>query len=94
MANKTSKALSKKKEMQEKIDKMNKEIKELEIKSQQEIGKFLLKEWEIGDDVDSEILFDIIRSYKEDVQKRLNGSEYEEAKGNYEESETQQTHSS
>ena len=94
MTNKTSKALSKKKEMQEKIDKMHKEIKELEIKSQQEIGKFLLKEWEIGDDIDSEILFDIIRSYKEDVQKQLNGSEYEEAKGNYEESETQQTHSS
>lgn len=94
MSIKTSKALSKKKEMQEKIEKMNKEIKELEIKSQQEIGKFLLKEWEIGDDVDSEILFDIIRSYKDDVQKRLNGSEYEEAKGNYEESETQQTHSS
>ena len=94
MSLKTSKALSKKKEMQEKIEKMNKEIKELEIKSQQEIGKFLLKEWEIGDDVDSEILFDIISSYKADVQKRLNGSEYEEAKGNYEESETQQTHSS
>ena len=94
MSLKTSKALSKKKEMQEKIEKMNKEIKELEIKSQQEIGKFLLKEWEIGDDVDSEILFDIISSYKADVQKRLNGSEYEEAKGNYEESETQQIHSS
>lgn len=93
MSLKTSKALSKKKEMQEKIEKMNKEIKELEIKSQQEIGKFLLKEWEIGDDVDSEILFDIIRSYKEDVQKRLNGSEYEEVKGNSVGSETQQTHS-
>lgn len=94
MATKTSKALSKKKEMQEKIDKMNKEIKELEIKSQQEVGKFLLKEWEIDDDVDSEILFDIIRSYSEDVKQRLNGSEYEEAKGNYGESETPQTHSS
>lgn len=94
MATKTSKALSKKKEMQEKIEKMNREIKELEIQSQQEIGKFLLKEWEIGDDVDSEILFDIIRSYKEDVKNRLNGSEYDEAKGNSEEYETQQTHSS
>lgn len=93
MSLKTSKALSKKKEMQEKIEKMNKEIKELEIKSQQEIGKFLLKEWEIGDDVDSEILFNIIRSYKEDVQKRLDGSEYQEAKGSSEGSETQQTHS-
>lgn len=93
MAVKTSKALQKKKEMQEKIDKMNKEIRELEIQSQQEIGKFLLKEWGIDDDVDSEILFDIIRGYSEDVKNRLKGNEYEEAKGNLEESETQPTHS-
>lgn len=91
MTVKTSKALQKKKEMQEKIDKMNKEIKSLEIKSQQEIGKFILKEWEIDDNVDSHILFKIIRSYSEDVKRRLSGNEFEEEKGKQEESETHQT---
>lgn len=91
MTAKTSKALQKKKEMQEKIDKMNKEIKSLEIKSQQEIGKFILKEWEIGDDIDSEILFDIIRGYSEDVKRRLSGNEFDEEKGKQEEFETRQT---
>ncbi|MGE6370584.1 hypothetical protein ACQKDB_15770 [Planococcus kocurii] len=91
MTVKTSKALQKKKEMQEKIDKMNKEIKSLEIKSQQEIGKFILKEWEIDDNVDSDILFKIIRSYSEDVKRRLSGNEFEEEKGKQEESETHQT---
>lgn len=91
MTVKTSKALQKKKEMQEKINKMNKEIKELETKSQQEIGKFLLKEWDIQDDVDTEILFDIIRSYSDQVKARLSGNEFEEEKGKLEESETHQT---
>ncbi len=91
MTIKTSKTLQKKKEMQEKIDKMNKKIKTLEIRSQQEIGKFILKEWEIGDDIDSEILFDIIRSYSEDVKRRLSGNEFDEEKGKQEESDTHQT---
>ncbi|MDJ0333283.1 hypothetical protein [Planococcus sp. S3-L1] len=91
MTAKTSKALQKKKEIQEKIEKMNKEIKSLEIKSQQEIGKFILKEWEIDDDVDSDILFEIIRSYSEDVKRRLSGNEFVEEKGKQEESDTHQT---
>ncbi|MBE3102831.1 MAG: hypothetical protein IMZ40_01165 [Bacilli bacterium] len=89
MTSKISKTFERKVKMQEKIEKMEKEIKELELKAQQEIGKFVLSEWEISEELDSEILFDIIRGYKEDVRRKLNSTEYDEKKGKLEEKEIQ-----
>ncbi|TCP24459.1 hypothetical protein EV207_12519 [Scopulibacillus darangshiensis] len=70
MANKVSKAMERKAKMQERIEKMEKEMKELEVKAQQDIGAFVLKTWDIQDD--SEKVFEVITSLKDQANKLLN----------------------
>lgn len=68
-------ALVRKMKMQEKIKEMEQQIKELEEKAQLEIGKSILKEWEIKDDYDVKSVFDVIRTLKEDAISLLKDKE-------------------
>lgn len=67
--------LEKKSEMQDRIKKMQKEMKGLEEKAQIELGKYLIKEWEIKDSNDSEQVLEVIKTLKEDAKELLNNSD-------------------
>lgn len=75
MANQAKNAMERKSKKQSQIDKLQKEIKELEEKSQMELGKYLMKEWEIEGDEDSEKVFDVIDSLKEQATNMLKQKE-------------------
>lgn len=60
-------ALNRKQKKKEQLEQLEKEIKELEEKAQIELGKFLMKEWEIEGDEDSEKVFDVIKTLKNDA---------------------------
>ena len=72
MPKNVSRALEKKLKMQERIDKMEKEMKELESKAYEEVGKYLFKTWEINGEVDSTIIFEAIALLKDDAMVHLN----------------------
>lgn len=72
MSKKVQNALTKKAKMQERLDKMQKDIKELEETAQIELGKYLIKEWDIKDDNDSEQVLEVIKALKEDAKGLLN----------------------
>ena len=78
--------------MQERMDKLEQELKELELQSQQEIGKFLLKSWEIDNEDDSEKLFEVIEEMKSQALNLLKQKE-SQGMGKSEEEETQTTNS-
>lgn len=72
MSKKVQSALTRKAKMQERLEKMERDIKELEEKAQIELGKFIIKEWEIKDDKDSEQVLEVIKTLKEDAKELLN----------------------
>jgi hypothetical protein len=82
-------ALNRKLKMQEKMKEMEEQIKQLEEKAQIEIGKHVLKTWEVNDDHDSKAVFDVIRLLKDDAIKLLNEDESELGKSDVQ--ETQKT---
>lgn len=75
MSKKAQNVLSKKVKMQERLDKLEKEIKELEEQAQIELGKYLIKEWEIKDDKDSEQVLEVIKVLKDQAKELLNNSD-------------------
>lgn len=75
MSKKVSRALERKTKMQERIEKMEREMKELESKAFEEVGKFLFKEWEINSEVDSSIIFEAITLLKGDAIAHFNSDE-------------------
>ncbi|WP_432356101.1 hypothetical protein [Sporosarcina sp. A2] len=91
MSKKVQRVVDRKNKMEEKILKMQEEMKELERKAYEEVGRLIFKEWEIGADVDSEVVIDIISSLKEEAQKLLLSDEVHLGKSELEESETQLT---
>lgn len=68
-------AIKRKNKKQEKLLELEREIKELEEKAQIELGKYLMKTWDIEDDHDSEKVFDVIDSLKEDAKSLLKDEE-------------------
>lgn len=86
MANKVSKTMQKKQKMQERIEKMEEEVKELERKASEEIGKHVLKTWNVQDDSDK--VFDVIESLKKDADNLLEQDDL----GKSESDETQETY--
>lgn len=68
-------ALSRKIKMQERIKEMESQVKELEERAQLEIGKTILKEWDIKDDYDVKLVFDVIRTLKADAIELLKDKE-------------------
>lgn len=86
MANKVSKTIQKKQKMQERIEKMEEEVKELERKASEEIGKHVLKTWNVQDDSDK--VFDVIESLKKDADNLLEQDDL----GKSESDETQETY--
>ncbi|WP_186673504.1 hypothetical protein [Sporosarcina sp. BP05] len=91
MSNKVQRIVDRKNKMEEKILKMQEEMKELERQAYEEVGRLVFKEWEIGADVDSEIVIDIISSLKEEAQKLLMNDNVHSGKNELEESKTQLT---
>lgn len=83
--------VDRKNKMEEKLLKMQEEMKDLERQAYEEVGRLVFKEWEIGADVDSEIVIDIISSLKDDAQKLLMSDEVQVGKNELEESETRLT---
>lgn len=81
-------ALNRKIKMQEKMKEMEEQIKELEEKAQIEIGKHVLKTWEINDDHDSKSVFDVITKLKNEAIELLNEDESELGKSGVQETQT------
>ncbi len=75
MSTQAKNALKRKVKMQEKMKEMEDKIKELEEKAQIELGKYIIKEWDIQDDYDSEMIFDVITALKEDAKGLLQEKE-------------------
>lgn len=87
MSKKASKTIEKKQKMEEKIKEMEEEIKELEKKAEQEIGKYVLKTWDIKDD--TEKVFEAIDELKHQANEIINP---DDSLGKYEQDETLKTH--
>jgi len=60
-------ALNRKQKKKEQLEQLEKEIKELEEKAQIELGKFLMKEWEIEGNEGSEKVFYVIKKLKDNA---------------------------
>ncbi|MFG6121132.1 hypothetical protein [Thalassobacillus sp. B23F22_16] len=75
MSTQARNAIKRKNKKQEKLLELEREIKELEEKAQIELGKYLMKTWDIEDDHDSEKVFDVIDSLKEDAKSLLKDEE-------------------
>ena len=88
MSKKVQRVVERKNKMEEKILKMQEEMKELERKAFEEVGRLVFKEWEIGPDVDSEIVIQIISELKDEAQSLLMNEETQMGKNEYEGSET------
>lgn len=80
MSKQAKSVMSRKIKKQEKLEELEKEIKELEEKAQIELGKHLMNEWDIKDDADSEMVFEVISSLKEDAKKLLDDKERDTGK--------------
>ena len=91
MSKKVQRVVDRKNKMEEKILKMQEEMKELERQAYEEVGRLVFKEWEIGADIDSEIVIEIITSLKEEARSLLMNDEVQLGKNELEESETQLT---
>lgn len=75
MSTQAKNVIKRKNKKQEKLIELEQEIKELEEKAQIELGKYLMKTWDIQDEHDSEKVFDIIQTLKNDAKKLLNEKE-------------------
>lgn len=91
MSKKVQRVVDRKNKMEEKILKMQEEMKELERQAYEEVGRLVFKEWEIGADVDSEVVIDIISSLKEEARNLLMSENVQLGKNELEESGTQLT---
>lgn len=91
MSTKVQRVVNRKNKMEEKIVKMQEEMKDLERQAYEEVGRLVFKEWEISADVDSELVVAIISALKEEAQEILMGDEVQVGKNELEESETRLT---
>lgn len=71
MSKQGQKALAKKQDMQEKIKEMEAKVKEYEEQAEKELGKYLLKQWEVRSDVDSGKVYEVIDLLKDEAKKYL-----------------------
>jgi len=71
MSKKGQKALDRKMEMQDRIKEMEEKIKEYEQEAEQQLGKHVLKEWEIKSDVDSESIYEVITLLKNEAKQLI-----------------------
>ena len=85
MSKKVSKVLDKKNKMQEKILQLEREMKELEQKAFEEVGRFVFKEWEIDNEVDSKTIYKLITHLKDQAQEFMLSDEMNEDMGKSEE---------
>lgn len=74
MSKKVETALKRKAKMQERMEKMEQDIKELEEKAERELGKFIMKEWEVEDDYDSEMVLEVITELKDQAKELLSNN--------------------
>lgn len=58
-------------EMQNKIKEMEEKVKEYEKEAEQQLGKHVLKEWNIKSDVDSETVYEVVSLLQEEAQQLI-----------------------
>jgi len=87
MSKQAIKALDKKQKMQERIKEMEAEIKDLNDKAEQEIGKYILKKWNVGNDTGK--VFEAIDALTDQANELLKD---DDDMGKYEEEKEHQTH--
>lgn len=80
-------ALNRKQKKKEQLEALEKEIKELEERAQIELGKYLMKEWNIEGNESSKNVFDVISILKQDAKELLSKSDM----GKSEDQTTQKT---
>lgn len=71
MSKQGQKALARKQDMQEKIKELEAKAKEYEEQAERELGKHLLKQWEVRSDVDSAKVYEVIDLLKDEAKKYL-----------------------
>jgi len=96
MANQAKSAMDKKSKKQSQIEKLQREVKELEEKSQMELGKYIMKKWNINSEEDSEKVFSVIDSLKDQainlLEQKDSSSSKDGGMGKHEDQTTPPTH--